>query len=253
MAMPSSAKPSTLSGLFVRELDGFDAEFAQHGRCHVVRPRVDRKVKLLVRLDGVGTLRLQRVGADLVGEADAAPSWRRYKTTPKPWRAISDCARSSCSATIALERAEDLARETFGVDAHRDVAPPANVAQYQGAVRFTEGRVRRGIVPPIHPELKASEAGRQRRFGERLQCRQSSGARRLVHGRRCRERCLCQGSKPSLALARRSRATKRWDRGVLASSNRAFRRRSERDTRDLRPGLAARRDTFRESRTLTKT
>ena len=75
-----------------------------------------------VGVDRVVAVRLERVRADLVGEADAAPLLPQVEDGAGAGVRDRGHRGVELLLAVALERAEDLARHALGVDAHEDVA-----------------------------------------------------------------------------------------------------------------------------------
>ena len=72
ISRPKPSRPPYFAGLFVISRIVVIAEVDEDLRADAVLARVGREAELLVGLDGVAALVLQRVRAQLVAEADAA-------------------------------------------------------------------------------------------------------------------------------------------------------------------------------------
>ena len=107
--MPAFSSPAHLSGLLVMSATDAHAEVAQDRRGEVVAAQVGGEAELLVGLDGVGAFGLQRVGADLVAEADAAPLLPQIDDDAAARRGDGGERAVELLAAVALERAQRLA------------------------------------------------------------------------------------------------------------------------------------------------
>ena len=136
-----------LAGVVGHELDGFDAQGANHGGRDVVLPRVHGQVQEPVRFDRVGAELLQRVRADLVDEADASAFLAEVEDH------AGAAARDLCLRqlellpAIALQRPEHLARQALGMNAERDGSSAAHVAHDEREMLVREPWMRLRIVP----------------------------------------------------------------------------------------------------------
>src|SRR5690606_26461892 len=100
-----------------------------------------------VGIDGVGALRLECIGPDLVGEADAAAFLTQIEDGAVSASGDLLLRGLELLFAIALERAEDLAREALGVKPHGDGALAADVAHDKGHVLIGKAEVRLALGP----------------------------------------------------------------------------------------------------------
>ena len=82
----------------------------------------------LVGLDGVEPLVLQLVGADLVGQADAAPFLVQVQQHAAALLGDPLHRRVELRAAVAARRVEDVAGQAARVDAHQHVLAVADLA-----------------------------------------------------------------------------------------------------------------------------
>ena len=127
---------------------------------------------MLVRLDGVEALILQLVGADLVGEPDAAPFLVQVEEHAAALGRDALHGPRQLGAAVATAGAEHVAGQALRVDAHehafpvahvapheRDVGPPVDDAVVgghgEGPVRRRKPRRRQALHEPVvaHPVL----------------------------------------------------------------------------------------------------
>jgi hypothetical protein len=116
------AKRFLFGGVVRQELDRTNAEQPEHRRGRVVAARVDGEPEHAVGVDRVGAVRLQSVGADFVGEADAPTFLSQVEHGSEPAPRDLRLRRLELVFAIALERPEDLAGDALGVNADGNVA-----------------------------------------------------------------------------------------------------------------------------------
>ena len=87
-----------------------------------------------VGVHGVVPARLERVRANLVGQADAPALLAQVEHRPGAGARDGRHGRVELLLAVALERPEHLAREALGVHAHEGVLAPGEVAAHQGDV-----------------------------------------------------------------------------------------------------------------------
>ena len=121
-----------LGGVVGHEPQLVHAEFLQN-QCHLrVVAHVAVQAERQVRVEGVESCILQRVGAELVDQADAA-SFVVAHVDEVPSGAADDAQTVlQLGAAIASEGTENVAGGAFGVDAHRGHSPV--LGGYGGAV-----------------------------------------------------------------------------------------------------------------------
>src|SRR2546422_10825302 len=106
-----------------------DAQVAQYLRADAVVPEVFFETELEVRLHGVASLVLEGVGADLVGEADAAPLLVEVDDdAPAGGRDLLE-RLAELIAAVAAFGAEDVPGQALGVQADEDVPFALHVAE----------------------------------------------------------------------------------------------------------------------------
>src|SRR3954447_9378398 len=138
-----------------------DAEVGEDLRTDAVLAAVGRQPKLQVGVDGVVTLVLQAVGADLVTDADAATLVAAE---------VHDAAHAflgdhlergrELRTAIAAQRPEHVAGEALAVHAHEHVLLALHVAAHEGEVLIAvEHRLERDAA-------ELAEFGGDRRFGQ---------------------------------------------------------------------------------------
>ena len=106
---PVAGQSLELLRVVAHQAHGADAEVAQHLERGAIVPQIGREAEPLVRLDRVGAFVLQLVGANLVGEADAAAFLVEVNQHASPF--VSDAAQCfvQLRAAIAARRMEDVA------------------------------------------------------------------------------------------------------------------------------------------------
>ena len=109
------------------------AEVDEDLRADAVLAGVGREAELDVGLDGVAALVLQRVGAQLVAEADAAAlvAAQVHDDAAALARRSAPCARVELHAAVAAHRAEHVAGEALGVHAHEHVLLARDLAAHE--------------------------------------------------------------------------------------------------------------------------
>src|SRR5215216_1386713 len=85
----------------------------------IVAPQVSFEAEPLIGFDGVGTLVLQRIRADLVDDADAAPFLLLVDDRAVPFLLDQLHRRFELSAAVALDRAKHIARHALRVNTHK--------------------------------------------------------------------------------------------------------------------------------------
>ena len=98
--------------------------------------RVGGEAELDVGLDGVAALVLERVGADLVAEADAAAlvAAQVHDDARALASAMSSMRGVELQAAVAAHRPEHVAGEALGVHAHEHVVLARDLAPHEGDV-----------------------------------------------------------------------------------------------------------------------
>src|SRR5690606_19699570 len=130
-----------------------------------------RQVQELVRFDGVGAERLQRVRANLVRQADAAALLPQVQEHAGPAARDLRLRALELLAAIALHRPEHFARQTFRVHPHWNAATATNVTEDERAMFLAERWMNIGVVPAIDAELKWAVSGRKGGAREELELR----------------------------------------------------------------------------------
>src|SRR5437667_216141 len=138
---PVRLEPDELLRVVGEQPHAPDAEVAQDLRPDAVVPEVFLEAELEVRLDRVASLVLERVRADLVGEPDAAPLLVQvHDDTPSGGRDLLE-RLPELVATIAPFGAEDVARETLGMQPDEHVGVGLHVAEHERHVLMLIDRV----------------------------------------------------------------------------------------------------------------
>ena len=91
------------------ELDVREPEAAQHRRGGGVYPLVGTEAELLVRVDGIESVILQLVGAQLVDQADAAAFLRQVEQHAPAGRLNFRDSAAQLIATVAAKATEQVA------------------------------------------------------------------------------------------------------------------------------------------------
>src|SRR4029079_6610401 len=100
----------------------------------VVLTSIDRKVQETIGFDGVGALRLQRVGSDLIDQTNAAPFLAQVNQNAKPPTADLGLSAFERFSAVAFERSEYLAGQALRMNSDRHAALAANIAHDQREV-----------------------------------------------------------------------------------------------------------------------
>src|SRR5439155_1953967 len=111
-----------------------DAEVAQDLGADAVVPEVFLEAELEVGLDGVASLVLERVGTDLVGEADAAPLLVEVDDDAAAGHRDLLERLAELVAAVAALGAEDVAGQALGMQPDQHVAVALHVAEHEGHV-----------------------------------------------------------------------------------------------------------------------
>ena len=121
-----------MAGLLVISRIVVIAEVDEDLRADAVLARVGREAELHVGLDGVAALVLQRVGADLVAEADAA-ALVAAQVHDDARALVGDLLQREVElqAAVAAHRAEHVAGEALGVHAHEHVLLARDLAAHE--------------------------------------------------------------------------------------------------------------------------
>jgi acetyltransferase-like isoleucine patch superfamily enzyme len=179
--------------------DGFDAELAKNCRRHIVGARVVRQAEQTVRVDGIGTLRLKRIGSDLVRKANAPALLAQVNDDARATPRDLGLRRLELLLAVALERAEHFARNALAMDAHGHAPVASNVAHDERDVLSREAICRLCIVVLKHDGLEGTKSGRKGRAGANDELRpdllfgdvhlallvESGGSLRVVRGGAC--------------------------------------------------------------------
>src|SRR5229473_3879655 len=116
------------------QIHGQNAQHPQHLRGDVVPAQVVWKAELAVGLVGIHPLGLQRIGLDLVAQADATALLTQVQDNPalalghhlhRPFKLLP---------AIALQAAEDFSGETLRMDPHRNRFSAFDLADHQSDV-----------------------------------------------------------------------------------------------------------------------
>src|SRR3954468_11314817 len=137
-----------------------DAQILEDLHADPVVALVGLEPEALVGLDGVEALVLQLVGADLVGQADAAPLLVEVEEHAAAFGG-DPCHRGvELRAAVAPRRVEDVPGQAPRVHAHHDVLAVAEIAVDKRDVRFA-------VDPALEREhTEIADAGRERRRGD---------------------------------------------------------------------------------------
>ena len=112
-----------------------DAEIHEDlGACTIV-PEIRREAEHLVGLHGIIALILQGVGADFVGEADAAPFLTHVHEAAASFLLDLAQGRAKLAAAVAAQGAQGIAGEALAVHAGKYGFGSGDVAFDQGEVR----------------------------------------------------------------------------------------------------------------------
>ena len=93
---------------------------AQHARGDAVEPLVAFETQAPVRFERIESLILQTIGAQLVDETDAAPLLRQIEQHAASGLRDGRNRFAQLNAAIAVQRAQEIAGETFRVDARQN-------------------------------------------------------------------------------------------------------------------------------------
>ncbi len=127
------------------QLDRLHAERVQHVGGDAVVALVVAEAQGLVGLDGVEAVVLQLVGADLVGQADAAALLAQVEQDAVRHRRELAQGGLQLVAAVAAQRADDVAGEALRVEPHRHVLAVDDVlAMHEGGVLLAVGLVGEG-------------------------------------------------------------------------------------------------------------
>ena len=143
----------------------------EHRRGGVVTARVVGQPEQPVGVDRVGAVRLQRVGAHLVGEPDAAPFLAQIEDGAEAAPRDLGLRRLELVFAVALQRPEDLARDAFGVNAHGHVGATCHVAHAEGHVLVGQAGVGLAGMITKYLHFEVTMARRKRRSGEHFELR----------------------------------------------------------------------------------
>ena len=122
------------------EADGGDAEVPEDPGGELELAAVSLEAKLEVGLDGVATLFLKLIGAELGHEADAATFLLFVKENADAGGADGVEGKLKLLAAVAAERVEDVASEALRVDA-ADGGSSGKIAHDEGdSTLYAEGR-----------------------------------------------------------------------------------------------------------------
>ncbi len=110
-----------LLGVVGHDADRRQAEIGEDLRAGAVVAQVRREAELHVGLDGVEALLLERVGLELVDEADAAALLAHVQDDAGALRLDAPQRLRKLLAAVAAQRAEGVAGEALRVHAHEDV------------------------------------------------------------------------------------------------------------------------------------
>ena len=116
------------------QADAREAEVREDLRADAVVAQVRCKAELDIGLDRVAPLVLQRVGAHLVGEADAAAFLAHVEHDALPLCLDLLQGERELLAAVAAHGAERIAREALRVDAHEHILLAAHIALDDGDV-----------------------------------------------------------------------------------------------------------------------
>ena len=140
-----------MRGLLRQQPHRPDAEVAQDLGADAVVALVGLEAEPLVGLDRVEPLVLQLVGANLVGQADAAPFLVQVQQHAAPFGGDPLHRRVELRAAVAARRVEHVAGQALRVHAHQHVLAVADVAAHERDVRLAVDQalvgVNRGTAP----------------------------------------------------------------------------------------------------------
>src|SRR4029077_12093665 len=108
-----------------------DADLAEDLHAHPVVALIGLETEPLLRLDRVESLALQLVGANLVGETDAAPFLIEIQQDAASFLPDAIHRGRELRAAIATDRVQDIAGEALRVHASEDVGAVADVAEHE--------------------------------------------------------------------------------------------------------------------------
>jgi hypothetical protein len=148
-----------------------NTEVLKHVACDVVLSSVIWKAQEPIGIDGVVTSGLQRIGPDLICEADAATFLPQVKNRAKTRGSDGTHRRVELLFAVTLERPEDFTRDAFGVKADEDVFAAADVTANECDVLLGKAPfVRRAFLGSAleHVRVKLSVTRRNRSFGQAL-------------------------------------------------------------------------------------
>ena len=117
---PARRRACGLFGVVGQKAHAADAELAQHLDREVEPAPVQIEAQRLVGFVGVVALRLEPIGADLVGDAVPAPFLIEVEQDAAPVLGHPAHCPAQLVAAIALEAPEQVAREAGGVEPHGD-------------------------------------------------------------------------------------------------------------------------------------
>ena len=132
--MPAACSAAHLVRIVGEQFDAADAERAQHRRGGAEAALVGLEAELLVRVDGVEAAVLDRVGAQLVREPDAAALLREVEQHAAAGRADGVDRAAQLAAAVAAQAAEQVAGQAGGVHAHQDRLRAVECADDDGDV-----------------------------------------------------------------------------------------------------------------------
>ena len=98
-----------------------EAQLLEDLRSSVIVALIVGQTEHSIRVDSIVPLLLERIGRDLVGEADAATLLAQVDDNPPSTAANHIQGEMELFTAVALQGAQDLGRETLVVDPHRDV------------------------------------------------------------------------------------------------------------------------------------
>ena len=133
---PKPSIPVSFFGLFVRMRSVVSPRSDEDLVADPVVARVGGEAELEVRLDGVETLLLQLVRAQLVDQADAATLLRHVEQHAAALRLDLRERLLELLAAVAAQRVEDVAGQALGVHAHEHVLRAVDLTLDERDVRL---------------------------------------------------------------------------------------------------------------------
>src|SRR5688572_14945490 len=151
-------------GIVRHQPDPIHAEVAQDLRALFVAPKVNCQSQLLICLDCVRALILQRVSTNLINDADAATFLLLINNCAAPFPLDQFHCFAKLLTAVALGRSKHVARQTLGMntDQSRSVLPQFTFHEYDEFFVRIKGTVTK--------DTKLAEVSWQARLSHALNC-----------------------------------------------------------------------------------